>query len=128
MTLRELEEFFPDIGDNLAMLGLDRGTHAIELFILILKAANGNKREAVIVFRILYHLNIRCIADFDCARLLNLMQEKGIGMVRAKILTNMFRIRLRETLGSTNVVIPLEKVLEFETEKEDQPCPPSKKS
>ena len=127
MTLKELEEFFPDIGDYLAMLGLDRGTHAIELFILILKAANGNKKEAVAVFRILYHLNIRCVADFDCARLLNLKNEKNVGIVRGKILTNMFSIRLMETLRSANVVIPLEKVLEFETEREDQPCPPSKK-
>ena len=94
--------------------GSERDKYVSDLFDLIYRAADGNRTRAINLFRLLWGVNIKCVADFDCARLLNLQMTKGIGAVYGHILVEMFKIRLEETLGSRDIAVPLEKVMEVD--------------
>lgn len=112
MQMDELQRDFPHIksynGDPYIILNF---------FSLILDACNRTKdsdkqatvaKRAVRLFDILWSYSIRSIADFDCSRLKDLKELKGIGPVYKKVLTAMFQIRLEQIClvykeGATNV-------------------------
>ena len=86
-----------------------------DFWALVYEGADHDYRRAKHLFDILWSMNVRCKADFDCMRLLSILTAKGIGKVYGKIIVNMFKLRLEETVGTSNVAIPIERVMEVET-------------
>ena len=82
------------------------------LYVLALEGCGGNRRNAIRLFRILWENRIRSVADFDCSRLLNLMQMKGVGKVFGKALAEMFRARLVYLYGRKDIPISIEEVMD----------------
>ena len=85
-----------------------------DFYTLILEAAEGNEKRAKTLFNKFATYKIYCIADFDCSRLLNMLNISGIGKIYGQIVVNMFRIRLETIFGSADIAIPIDAVLDKE--------------
>lgn len=112
----EMKTDFPEIYQYFDPEDQDRNKIITEFWALVYTAADKDYRRAKHLFDLLWSMDIRCKADFDCQRLLNLMQAKGIGKVYGKIVYDLWVLRLKENIGEKNLPknfsVPLEMVME----------------